>query len=284
MVWKDGARSAFALGFDLDGETIWRNKTKTLPNGSSYIKGPSIGKYGPKKGALRVLEILEEFSLKSTWFIPADIIREHPDVVDKILDKGHEIGHHGLDHTGEYGDTFEAQKERIEYCQDIFLKYTGRKALGFRPTGALLQETERWIYSEGGFVYSSAGISGESCGWYMVDGVPVKAVNIPCRDEQMDDYVQTVFNSYPAVLAGMPRIAPYDNAYRNWVHEIEGMVRRGNSGSTAFHPQIAGTPGRAVIFARFCEYLAGNPDVWCVPCIEIAEYFQSVMGGTDDAH
>lgn len=149
MVWKDGARSAFALGFDLDGETIWRNKTKTLPNGNSYIKGPSIGKYGPKKGALRVLEILEEFSLKSTWFIPADMVREHPDVVDKILDKGHEIGHHGLDHTGEYGDTFEAQKERVEYCQDIFLKYTGRKALGFRPTGALLQETERWIYSEG---------------------------------------------------------------------------------------------------------------------------------------
>ena len=88
----------------------------------------------------------------------------------------------------------------------------------------------------------------------------------------MDDYVQTVLNSYPQVLVGMPRIAPYENAYRNWVHEIEGIVRYGNSGSTAFHPQIAGTPGRAVMFRRFCEYLAENKDVWCAPCEEIARY------------
>lgn len=67
MRWHNGAKSAFALGFDMDGDTIWRNKTRCLPNGDSYIKGPSIGQYGTKKGALRVLEILEEFSLKSTW-------------------------------------------------------------------------------------------------------------------------------------------------------------------------------------------------------------------------
>lgn len=133
MRWHNGAKSAFALGFDMDGDTIWRNKTRCLPNGDSYIKGPSIGQYGTKKGALRVLEILEEFSLKSTWFIPANIVMEHPDVVEKILDLGHEIGHHGLDHTGEYGATFEEQRERIERCQEIFLKYTGRRAVGFRP-------------------------------------------------------------------------------------------------------------------------------------------------------
>ena len=38
MEWKNGAKSAFALGFDLDGETIWINKTRALPNGNAYIK------------------------------------------------------------------------------------------------------------------------------------------------------------------------------------------------------------------------------------------------------
>ena len=46
MRWHNGAKSAFALGFDMDGDTIWRNKTRCLPNGDSYIKGPSIGQYG----------------------------------------------------------------------------------------------------------------------------------------------------------------------------------------------------------------------------------------------
>lgn len=276
MEWPNGAKSAFALGFDLDGDTIWINKTCVLPNGSQYIKGPSIGQYGTKKGALRVLEILEEFGLKATWFIPANIVKAHPALVETILKMGHEIGHHGLDHTGEYGTTFEQQKARIELCQDIFQKYAGVRAVGFRAMGAVLPKTERWMYSEGGFLYSSCGISGEACGYYEVEGVPTQAVNIPCRDEQMDDYVQTVFHSYPAVLVGMPRIAPYENAYDNWVHEIEGIVRFGNSGSTAFHPQIAGTPGRAVMFRRFCKYLAGNSNLWCAPCVEIARYFKAV--------
>lgn len=161
----------------------------------------------------------------------------------------------------------------------IFMKYVGKKAIGFRATGAVLPETERWMYSDGGFLYSSCGISGEACDYYRIAGVPTEAVNIPCRDEQMDDYVQTVLNSYPQVLVGMPRIAPYENAYRNWVHEIEGIVRYGNSGSTAFHPQIAGTPGRAVMFRRFCEYLAENKDVWCAPCEEIARYFIAAKEG-----
>lgn len=279
MLWPNGAKTAFSLGFDMDGDTIWKNKIKTLPNGSSYIKGPSIGQFGPKKGALRVMEILDEFDLKATWFIPAVVVQQHAHVVEEILKRGHEIAHHGLDHTGQYGATFEQQKERIEICQELFQKYAGVKARGFRPTGALLPETEKWIYSEGGFIYSSAGTSGEACGYYMVNGEKTAAVNIPCRDEQTDDYVQTVFHSYPAVLVGMPRIASYESVYSNWIREVEGAVRFGNSGSTAFHPQIAGTPGRAVMLRRFCAYLAQNPDVWSVPCIEIAKYYKSMMEG-----
>lgn len=284
MLWPNGAKVAFSLGFDLDGDTIWRNKVKTLPNGPAYIKGPSIGQFGTKKGALRILEILDEFGIKATWFIPAVIVRDHAKLIEEILKHGHEIAHHGLDHTGQYGATFELQKERIELCQEIFLKYTGVKARGFRTTGALLPETEMWLYSDAGFLYSSAGLSGEKCGYYSVNGEKTAAVNIPCRDEQTDDYVQTVYHSYPAVLVGMPRIAPYEGVYSNWIREVEGAVRFGNSGSTAFHPQIAGTPGRAMMLRRFCEYLAENKDVWSVPCIEIANHYKSVMEGNDVAH
>ena len=30
MIWPNGAGSAFALGFDMDGDTIWKNKIRTL--------------------------------------------------------------------------------------------------------------------------------------------------------------------------------------------------------------------------------------------------------------
>lgn len=279
MVWPNEAKCAFNLGFDLDGETIWRNKARRLPNGETFLKGPSIGGYGPKKGAERILEILSEYGFKSTWFIPAIMVEEHQEIVCKILDGGHEIAHHGYDHTGKYGSTLAEQQECFEKSQELFLKYTGKRAYGVRPTGSLLLETEMWLYQDGGFLYSSAGTSGEGAGWYCVNGKKTRGINVPCRDEQMDDYVQTVLNSYPAVLEGMPRIAAYDVVYANWIREIEGMIKFGNSGSSAFHPQIAGTPGRAVLLDKFCRFLAEHNEVWCTTCLNIAQYHRERLEG-----
>lgn len=277
MKWPKGAKCAFNLGFDLDGETIWRNKAQRIPNGETFLKGPSIGAYGPKKGAFRILEILKEYDLKATWFIPAQMMEEYTYVVEAILDDGHEIAHHGYDHKGMYGTTVREQQEYIEACQEIFRIHTGKQAYGMRPTGPLLLETELWLYDEGGFRYSSAGTSGEGKGYYYTEGIRTKGINVPCRDEQMDDYVQTVFHSYPMVLEGMPRVAPYETVYCNWIREVEGMIRYGNSGSSAFHPQIGGTPGRAVLLERFCRYLADHKDIWCATCLEIADYHRAVL-------
>ena len=57
------------------------------------------------------------------------------------------------------------------------------------------------------------------------------------------------------------------------------MICYGNSGSSAFHPQIAGTPGRAEVFRKFCKYLAENADIWCTTCREIAEHYKLIMEG-----
>ena len=98
----------------------------------------------------------------------------------------------------------------------------------------------------------------------------------------MDDYVQTVFHSWPAVLDGAPRIAPYRNPYDNWISEVEGAIRFGNSGSTAFHPQITGSPGRSLLFEKFCKYLADNTDIWCTTCEEIAKYYIAANGESNN--
>ena len=173
----------------------------------------------------------------------------------------------------------EQQQEYVEKSQELFLKYTGRQACGMRPTGALLPETEKWLYDGGGFLYSSAGTSGEGIGYYYVNGEKTKGINVPCRDEQMDDYVQTVLHSYPAGVEGMPRSAASDVVYTNWIREIEGRIKFGNIGSSAFHPQIAGTPGRAIILEHFCKYLAENRDIWCTTCKNIADYYRAELEG-----
>ena len=275
MLWKNGTKAAFAFGFDMDGATIWRNKAIKLEGGDKFIKGVSIGDYGPEVGARRILEILDEYNFKATWFVPAENIIKYSDFVGKLMEEGHEIAHHDYDHKGEYGNTFEEQIEFIEKCQDVFEKYLGVKAKGYRSTGAILKpETEEWMYSDGEFEYISGGRAGESCGYVNVNGKQTKGVIVPCRDAMMDDYMQTVFNTYPQVLVGLPRIAPYINPYRNWIRELEGMKEFGNAGSPAFHPQISGTPGRTVMFDKLCKYLADNEkEIWVTTCLDIARYY-----------
>ena len=45
--WPGHAKTAVSLAFDLDSNTIWRNKIRDLPNGAGYLKGPSVGEFGP---------------------------------------------------------------------------------------------------------------------------------------------------------------------------------------------------------------------------------------------
>ena len=59
-IWPNGAKCAFSFGWDLDGDTIWRNKVVKIPNGEKFIRSRSIGLYGIMKGAHRILDIMEK--------------------------------------------------------------------------------------------------------------------------------------------------------------------------------------------------------------------------------
>lgn len=276
--WPGHAKIAVSLAFDLDSNTIWRNKIRDLPNGAGYLKGPSVGEFGPKVAADRILDILDEFQLKATWFVPATVVEENPALIRRFLDAGHELSHHGFDHTSDYGATFEAQRAYIERSQAVFEKHAGVRAVGCRNTGPLLPETERWMYTEGGFLYHTPGCSSDLLEYYEVDGVRTNAVNIPCPDE-LDDYIMSVFNSYPQVLVGLPAVACYDGIYKKFIRETEGAVRYGQSISTSFHPQVCGRGGRALLLRDYCQYLAEHPDIWCAPCADVARYYKSVKEG-----
>jgi peptidoglycan/xylan/chitin deacetylase (PgdA/CDA1 family) len=46
----------------------------------------------------RVLDMLDEFDIKATFFVVADVVEHYPGLVESIVERGHEIGCHGLHH------------------------------------------------------------------------------------------------------------------------------------------------------------------------------------------
>ena len=45
-----------------------------------------------------MLDLLDEYDIKATFFVVADVVDNYPGLVESIVERGHEIGCHGLHH------------------------------------------------------------------------------------------------------------------------------------------------------------------------------------------
>lgn len=84
------------------------------------------------KGLDRILDWLRKGETFATFFLVGEILESNPEILDKIIGDGHEIGFHTMKHTRL--DTPGFKEEFIEEIQR-FAEITGKKSRGFRaPT------------------------------------------------------------------------------------------------------------------------------------------------------
>lgn len=74
-----------------------------------------------------VLEILEQYNAKATFFCIGDNVRKHPEIFQQIIDHGHSIGNHTFNHLNGWRTDTEEYLNNIDKCNHL----TGTKL--FRP-------------------------------------------------------------------------------------------------------------------------------------------------------
>ena len=108
----------------------------------------------------RLLNICENYGVKSTCFILGNLAKEKPYIVKKINEQGHEVASHGFAHKLVYTMKPKEFKEDLRISCDILEQITGNKVLGFRaPSWSVKQEQLDWFYdilAEQGLIYSSS--------------------------------------------------------------------------------------------------------------------------------
>ncbi len=107
-------------------------------------------------GLDKILTFLEKHDTYATFFMVGEILQEFPEILDKILDHGHEIAFHTMYHSRLDSNNFQ---EKFSKELDDFAKLTNNKSKGFRAPTFSLNKKSSWIIDtleEHGYLYDSS--------------------------------------------------------------------------------------------------------------------------------
>lgn len=98
---------------------------------------------GPIPGLTEwVLQVLDEFNIKATFFCVGDNVKKHPEIFSKLIESGHSIGNHTFHHVNGRDTSVSEYLENIEACDQVF-KAHGFSTNLFRPPYGRLKTSQR---------------------------------------------------------------------------------------------------------------------------------------------
>jgi peptidoglycan/xylan/chitin deacetylase (PgdA/CDA1 family) len=77
---------------EMYGPVVWRGPRGSASVALTFDDGPH------PEHTLRVLDILDDYGVKATFFVLGSKADKHPQIIAEIAQRGHEIGVHGYDH------------------------------------------------------------------------------------------------------------------------------------------------------------------------------------------
>ena len=108
------------------------------------------------KGIDKIIDWLNHHDTYATFFVVGELLEYEPEILDKIIENGHEIGFHTMHHTRL--DTLDF-KIKFEDEIKIFDKITSGKSKGFRAPTFSLNESSKWlidVLESNGYKYDSS--------------------------------------------------------------------------------------------------------------------------------
>jgi polysaccharide deacetylase family protein (PEP-CTERM system associated) len=107
----------------------------------------------------RLLDIFDEFEVRSTFFVLAWVGERHPELVREITQRGHEVASHGYAHRLVYDQTRAAFRDDVRRAKAILEEAAGRPVVGYRAPSYSVTPRSLWaldILIEEGYQYDSS--------------------------------------------------------------------------------------------------------------------------------
>lgn len=109
-----------------------------------------------EKPTIEILEMLEEFRIKATFFILGEVAGYYPHLVKEIAKAGHEIACHGMKHVDLWNYTPETFRSDLKEAKNLLEDISGQKIIGYRAPNLVIEDWIVPILSELEFEYDSS--------------------------------------------------------------------------------------------------------------------------------
>lgn len=262
--WNDGAAAVATLTFDVDAEAA------VLAHGERYgghAMVMSHQAYGPDVGVPRLLDLLSEFGLPATFFVPGWVAERRPAMVAEIVERGHEVAHHSYDHRPPTSMSPQEERADFERALAVFaglgVPVTGHRAAVWQATTTTLA-----LVAEHGLLYDSSLMGDDRP--YRVGSGERQIVEMPVH-WALDDWEQYAFLPDPHV--GSVIESP-SKVLDLWRAELEAMRHYGSLFNLTCHPFLSGRPSRAMALRRLIEFALECGDVTFERCRDVARRAQ----------
>jgi len=270
------------LSFDFDAISLWLGPFKA--QSPSMI---SRGEFGVI-GARRVLDLLDRFGIRATWFIPGHTADTYPSAVEDIVKRGHEIGHHGYCH--ENPVALEQPKERkiLEMGLESLERVTGKRPIGYRSPSWDLSPNSIDLLLEYGFVYDSSMMGNDFSPYWCRQGdqydleskykfgKPVELLEMPVT-WGLDDFPFFEYVSLPNKL--YPGLRSPEQVFDIWMGDFDYMRTNILNGVfiLTMHPQVIGRGHRMLFLEKILTYMNSTG----IRFMRMIDYVQYLNGAHD---
>jgi len=138
------------------------------------------------QGIDKILDWLNNHETYATFFVVGELLKFQPELFDKIIENGHEIGFHTMYHTRLDTKGF---KEKFENEIKTFDKITSGKSKGFRAPTFSLNYSSRWlidILEQNNYQYDSSVVPAKTS-LYGLPNAGVKPYKISSNSLEHED-------------------------------------------------------------------------------------------------
>ncbi len=258
----DGPR--VCLTFDFDAISIW-----PAAFGLTTPTALSRGEFGARVAVPRILDSLRAGGVPATFFIPGHTVETFPDVCRRIVEEGHEVGHHGWMHESPLSLDQAAERAVLERGIDSIERVLGVRPAGYRSPSWDLTPHSIPLLRELGFAYDSSMMA-QDLEMYRVRegdvlhmdrpfefGREVDLVEVPVS-WSLDDFPHLEF--VPAQGFLLPAAGSPQALLAGWTADLDFMVDRVPGGvfTMTFHPQAIGRGARLLLLEGLIAHAAGR--------------------------